>query len=236
MSKKREFPILNGKLISDLDANGHKIIGADIEVPAEKIKEAVAPELEAKADKTELEAETQRATGVEATLGNAITAEAQRAQEAEAALREAVEGKVDKVEGKGLSSNDYTNEDKAKLGTAYTPDNPPPAPDMSGYATKNEIPYSLIEVTLADRINLTDRAVNKVTADGSLNHIQFVFPEKKAGKSRDFFLRLIITGETVPTLSFSEPNGGSVSFDADYDSWADIEQGVNILMFTDTEA
>ena len=97
MSKKREFPILNGKLISDLDANGHKIIGADIEVPAEKIKEAVAPELEAKADKTELEAETQRATGVEATLGNAITAEAQRAQEAEAVLRGTVDGKVDKV-------------------------------------------------------------------------------------------------------------------------------------------
>ena len=139
MSKKREFPILNGKLISDLDANGHKIIGADIEVPAEKIKEAVAPELEAKADKTELEAETQRATGVEATLGNAITAEAQRAQEAEAALRQAVEGKVDAVEGKGLSSNDYTNAEKEKLGTAYTPDNPPPAPDLSGYATKDAV-------------------------------------------------------------------------------------------------
>ena len=76
MSKKREFPILNGKLISDLDANGHKIIGADIEVPAEKIKEAIASDLGAKADKTALEAE------------------AQRAQEAEAALRE---GKVDKV-------------------------------------------------------------------------------------------------------------------------------------------
>ena len=153
-----------------------------------------------------------------------------------AALRRTVAGKVDAVEGKGLSSNDYTNEDKEKLGTAYTPDNPPPPPDLSGYATKSEIPYSLIEVPLADRINLTDRAVNKVTADGSLNYIQFVFPEKKAGKSRDFFLRLIITGETVPTLSFSEPNGGSVSFDVDDDSWANIEQGVNILMFTDTEA
>ena len=147
MSKKREFPILNGKLISDLDANGHKIIGADIEVPAEKIKEAVALELEAKADKTELEAETQRATGVEATLGNAITAEAQRAQEAEAALRRTVDGKVDAVEGKGLSSNDYTNEDKEKLGTAYTPDNPPPAPDLSGYATKT----AMNEVTAAVR-------------------------------------------------------------------------------------
>ena len=153
-----------------------------------------------------------------------------------AALRRTVAGKVDAVEGKGLSSNDYTNEDKEKLGTAYTPDNPPPAPDLSGYATKSEIPYSLIEVPLADRINLTDRAVNKVTADGSLNSIQFVFPEKKEGKSRDFFLRLVITGETVPTLSFNEPNGGSVSFDVDDDSWANIEQGVNILMFTDTEA
>ena len=54
-----------------------------------------------------------------------------------AALRQAVEGKVDVVEGKGLSTNDYTNEDKAKLGKAYTPDNPPPAPDLSGYATKD---------------------------------------------------------------------------------------------------
>ena len=54
-----------------------------------------------------------------------------------AALRRAVEGKVDVVEGKGLSTNDYTNEDKAKLGKAYTPDNPPPAPDLSGYATKD---------------------------------------------------------------------------------------------------
>ena len=53
-----------------------------------------------------------------------------------AALRRTVEGKVDVVEGKGLSTNDYTNEDKAKLGKAYTPDNPPPAPDLSGYATK----------------------------------------------------------------------------------------------------
>ena len=54
-----------------------------------------------------------------------------------AALRRTVEGKVDVVEGKGLSTNDYTNEDKAKLGKAYTPDNPPPAPDLSGYATKD---------------------------------------------------------------------------------------------------
>jgi hypothetical protein len=47
MNEKRELPILNGKLLSDLDANGHKIIGVDIEFSPEKIKEAIAPELAA---------------------------------------------------------------------------------------------------------------------------------------------------------------------------------------------
>lgn len=111
----------------------------------------------------------------------------------------------------------------------------PAAPDLSGYAKTAEVPYALIEVPLAERINLTDRAINKVTADDSLCSITFIFPEKKKGVSRDFFVRLVITGETVPTISFVEPNGDAVSFDVDDDSWAEIEQGVNILMFTDTE-
>ena len=56
-----------------------------------------------------------------------------------AALRRTVEGKVDKEAGKGLSTNDYTNEDREKLAEAYTPANPPPPPDLSGYATKAEV-------------------------------------------------------------------------------------------------
>lgn len=78
MNEKRELPILNGKLLSDLDANGHKIIGVDIEFSPEKIKEAIAPELEE--------------------------------------LGEAIAKKVDAVEGKGLSTEDYTTADKEKLG------------------------------------------------------------------------------------------------------------------------
>ena len=305
MSKKREFPILNGKLISDLDANGHKIIGADIEVPAEKIKEAVAPELEAKADKTELEAETQRATGVEATLGNAITAEAQRAQEAEAALREGkadkvanatsgnlaaidsngnladsgkaigdfalaeslapffelrayevgdlctsfdndsnhkgtwlykcilatdgsqptppeidtthwalatvedvlaalrrtVAGKVDAVEGKGLSSNDYTNEDKEKLGTAYTPDNPPPPPDLSGYATKDAaLPrYYSTSLEVVDGVVTVQPYTNAgMLSDGT------AFTVAVGGEGyymRDCIL-IVMCGDVAPTITW----------------------------------
>ena len=52
MSEKREFPILKGKLLSDLDANGYKILGAKLEVPPEAIKEAIGELLSAKADKS----------------------------------------------------------------------------------------------------------------------------------------------------------------------------------------
>ena len=310
MSKKREFPILNGKLISDLDANGFKILGADIEVPAEKIKEAVAPELEAKADKTELEAEAQRATGVEATLSNAISAETQRAQEAEAALREGkadkvanatsgnlaaldengnladsgkaigdfalaeslapkyvlynayevgdlctsfdneenhrgtwlykcilatdgsqltmpeidpthwalatvedvlaalrrtVDGKVDAVEGKGLSTNDYTNEDREKLAEAYTPANPPPAPDLSGYATKAEVEQVQGSVdsvwsALYEVSNKADAALPRYqfTSAGILDGVVTVPPYTNAG---------MLSGGTAFTVAVGEDGG-----------------------------
>ena len=70
------------------------------------------------------------AAAVQTSLGKADTA---------LQAHQDISGKVDKEAGKGLSTNDYTNEDKAKLGTAYTPDNPPPAPDLSGYATKDAV-------------------------------------------------------------------------------------------------
>lgn len=99
-----------------------------------------------------------------------------------------------------------------------------------------KLPYSLVEATIDEgSVMLQDHAITKVIADDSVSSIAFIFPEKTEGYSRDFFIRLAITGETVPTLSFVEPNGDAVSFDVDDDSWAEIEQGVNILMFTDTE-
>ena len=75
MSEKREFPILNGKLLSDLDANGHKIIGVDIEVPP--FVEVVAPNLDASSG---------QAADARATY-EALQAEKDRSQESEAALK-----------------------------------------------------------------------------------------------------------------------------------------------------
>ncbi len=169
MSEKREFPILNGKLLSDLDLNGHKLLG--LPTPeggggGGSSVEVVAPSPDG--------------------AGKAADAKV---------VYEALEGK----------------------------------------AGKTDIPYSLVEATIDEgSVMLQNRAITKVEVDDSVSSITFVFPEKIAGKGRDFFIRLVITSETVPTLEFIEPNGEAVSFDADDDSWAEIEQGVNLLMFTDT--
>ena len=83
---------------------------------------------------------------------------------------------------------------------------------------------------------LQDRAVNQVTLGSGVDRAVFKFPAKTQGKARDFMLRLVITGSDVPEIGFVENDGTTeVGFDADDDSWADIEQGVNILMFTDTQ-
>jgi hypothetical protein len=167
----------------------------------------------------------------------AISDEEKRAEEAESALSGRVkelEGKQDALTDEQLAAvnSGITTEKVAKLDVVEA--GAQKNPDLSGYAKTEDIPYALIEVPLKDSINLTDRAINKVTADDSLSSITFIFPEKKKGVSRDFFLRLVITGEIIPTISFVEPNGDAVSFDVDDDSWAEIEQGVNLLMFTDT--
>lgn len=59
-----------------------------------------------------------------------------------------VTSKVDKVSGKGLSTNDYTNADKAKVDAI--PPNPKytdTIPDLSGYAKKESIPTKLSQLT-----------------------------------------------------------------------------------------
>ena len=108
-----------------------------------------------------------------------------------------------------------------------------------GLVNRGELRYTLhpvaIDTTGAVSATLADLSVNEVTATADVTSITFTFPPRQPGKVRDFFVRLVIQGTTVPTLYFNEPNGGgAVAFDADSGNWADIEPGVNILMFTDT--
>lgn len=52
------------------------------------------------------------------------------------AVTEAIGGKVDKVAGKGLSKNDYTDEDKKKVHTALQTESDPTVPDWAKAAAK----------------------------------------------------------------------------------------------------
>jgi hypothetical protein len=83
-------------------------------------------------------------------------------------------------------------------------------------------------------VQLQDRAMNQVTLGAGIAYATLTFPANETGKARDFFVRLTITGSDVPTIYFKEQGGASVAFDVDDDSWAEIEQGVNVMMFSDT--
>lgn len=112
------------------------------------------------------------------------------------------------------------------------------------FATKTELRYSIVSPTLTystttttnDTVaaTLNDRAANNVTLGSDVAFATFTFPATVSGKARDFILRLTLTGETVPTITFRESGGAAVSFDADDNAWAEVEQGVNVISFTDT--
>ena len=83
-------------------------------------------------------------------------------------------------------------------------------------------------------VQLSDHAINAVSVPTTATNVVMKFPQQETGKARDFFVRLIVTGETVPSITLTEPDGSAVEFDVNDDSWAEIEQGVNLLMFTET--
>lgn len=64
----------------------------------------------------------------------------------------ALDDKVDKVNGKGLSSNDFTSAEKQKLANLTD------VPDVSGLATKNELTAEINRATIAENLK-----VSKVT-------------------------------------------------------------------------
>jgi hypothetical protein len=83
-------------------------------------------------------------------------------------------------------------------------------------------------------VQLSDHAINTVQVPTTATNVVMKFPGQAVGKARDFMVRLVVTGETVPSITLTEPDGSAVEFDVDDDSWTEIEQGVNLLMFTET--
>ena len=85
-------------------------------------------------------------------------------------------------------------------------------------------------------VNVTDRAVTRVEIATDGGPLKLVVPPEVKGAVRDFFVRLVITSDEIPEVTFAAPTGETISFeDVDEDVFK-CEVGVNVFAFTETDA
>jgi len=97
-------------------------------------------------------------------------------------------------------------------------------------------PYRMIRgIPEAGRLGVTDRSVTRcdLTTSAALS---VVFPPKRTERARDFFVRLVITADEIPEVSFVAPAGETISFEDADESALECAVGINIFSFTETDA
>lgn len=99
----------------------------------------------------------------------------------------------------------------------------------------NTVSYPLVKAVATDgAVGLQDRCVTRIELK-TPDPVRIVFPPKTEGMARDFILRLTITADTIPEVTFAVPTGETFSFEeADDESFA-CSTGINIFAFTETD-
>ena len=83
-------------------------------------------------------------------------------------------------------------------------------------------------------VALTDRAVTRIEV-AATDPLKLTVPPLVKGAMRDFFVRLVITADEIPEVTFAAPTGETISFeDVDEDVFQ-CEIGVNVFAFTETD-
>ena len=117
----RKTPIHNGILTSDLEANGHKIIGLQADISSEQIVEAVKPELD-KLDERVTMVESEVETKASASIVNLLVhrTDALQGSKADKTALESVEERVAEIEenGSGPAVEVVAPNSSAKTGQA----------------------------------------------------------------------------------------------------------------------
>ena len=95
--------------------------------------------------------------------------------------------------------------------------------------------YPLVKAVVTDgAVGLQDRSVTRVELKTS-DPVRINFPPRVEGVARDFLLRLVITADPVPEVTFAVPTGETFSFEeGDYESFS-CDVGVNVFAFTETD-
>lgn len=221
MQEQRKLAIGNGILTSDLDANGKKIINLD------NIQTLDGKRLSSNDYTNEEKAKLQ---GIErgAQVNPDLTPYA-KAEDVNLKLTK----KVDKEDGKGLSTEDFTTQEKANLADLkakrfdITVDGLEVIPDFNKIVniTTN---YSIHEgVKEYGGVNIFCNTINTIQ-DATGIHTIMTYPPVLHGVA-DYLLYIVVTEETN-SITFSNGMGGKF-MSADDDVFA-LEVGVNLLSFT----
>lgn len=95
--------------------------------------------------------------------------------------------------------------------------------------------YPLVKAVVTDgAVGLQDRSVTRVELKTS-DAVRINFPPKTDGVARDFILRLVITADTVPEVTFAVPTGETFSFEEGDEETFYCLTGVNVFAFTETD-
>ena len=106
--------------------------------------------------------------------------------------------------------------------------------DASGEGGANARYRLLKRVPEKNTVLLTDRAVTRVElATG--DPVKLVVPSEVKGQVRDFFVRIVITAEEVPEITFAAPAGETISFEDADEEVLKCEIGSNVFAFTETD-
>jgi len=105
--------------------------------------------------------------------------------------------------------------------------------DASGETTATR--YKLLtKIPEAGVVGLEDKTVNKIAITDETD-IRLVVPPLIRGQVRDFFVRLVITSDAVPEITFAAPTGEIISFEDVDEDILKCEIGVNVFSFTEND-
>lgn len=111
----------------------------------------------------------------------------------------------------------------------------------SGSGTASATNYPLVNATLVDEngglgCTVQNNTITTIVVDSSDKTIYIHLPaETTNNTARDFVIRLEVTATTAPQVQFVPANSEEIDYEANDDTWATIEPGVNIISFTETK-
>ena len=111
----------------------------------------------------------------------------------------------------------------------------------SGSGTAGAANYPLVNATLVDEngglgCTVQNNTITTIVVDSSNKTIYIHLPaETTDNTARDFVIRLEVTATTAPQVQFVPSNSEEIDYEANDDTWATIEPGVNIISFTETK-